>query len=138
MKRLILAAAVFLLPAAGITVLAQPAVADIGGECNGSNKVCLYESTNYNGDSLDHWANFATDDSNFNNNNWYDRNGIETNDSLNDEASSIKNRKGCTVVLYEDSNHNGTSTSWRNGANDGSLRDNPIGDNRASSLDMTC
>jgi hypothetical protein len=101
--------------------------------------VCLYQDVDYNRDSSeDHWANFATSDSNFNNNHWYDENGIETNDGLNDETTSLRNRRGCTIVLYRSSNHGGTSTSFSSGANDAYLGDNPVGSNQASSLEITC
>lgn len=136
-KRLIVALAVLALPVAASTMLAQPASADPNGTCT-SGVVCLYENNNYNRDAVDHWANFRTDDTNFNNNNWLDRNHVDTGDGLNDEASSIKNRRGCTVVLYQNSGFGGARTSFANGEDDGNLSDDSIGGNRASSLDIRC
>lgn len=136
-KRSIVALAVFALPVAGLTMVAQPASADPNGACS-SGVVCLYENSNYNRDAVDHWANFRTDDTNFNNNSWLDRNHVDTGDGLNDETSSIKNRRGCTVVLFQNSGFSGARNSFAHGEDDSNLSDDDIDDNRASSLDIRC
>ncbi|MGN9907655.1 peptidase inhibitor family I36 protein [Phytohabitans sp. LJ34] len=139
MRRLIIAVAMALLPVAGIAVAAQPASADPGGFCN-SGRVCLYENTNYNRNegSAEHWMNFLTSDSSFNNNEWLDENHVATGDGMNDETSSMRNDRGCTAALYQHADYSGARTSIAHGGAFSSLSSRDIGDNRGSSLRIFC
>lgn len=118
--------------AAGLAVAAGPAMAGPRGSC-ASGRVCLYENNDFNRGNTDHWLDFTRDDYDFRNNYW-----SGSNDSIDNETSSIKNRIGCTVTLYQHVGGTGASSSFSNGAADGFLANNRIGDNRASALNIWC
>jgi hypothetical protein len=54
-------------------------------------------------------------DSDFKGNHWRDGNGNLTNDDMNDETSSVKNRTGCEVRLYQNADYAGDYTKFANG-----------------------
>lgn len=120
-----------------LSLAAAPALAGAGGFC-ASGRACLYENNDFNNGNTDHWRDVISDDSTFTNNVWLDNQGSSTNDGMNDETSSIKNRRGCSVRLWQHSSFMGASTTFGNGVNDGFLANNAIGDNRASSIDILC
>jgi hypothetical protein len=116
---------------------ALPANAGPDGHC-GKRFVCLYENEDFNGGSSMHYRDFTRDDANFQNNNWLDLNGTESNDGMNDETSSIQLGASCSGTLWQNANWTGAHTNWGPGKADGKLSNNPIGDNRASSIRVTC
>jgi len=120
-----------------LSLAATPASAGAGGSC-ASGRVCLYENNDFNNGNVDHWRDFTADDSTLTNNNWFNNQGSSANDIMNDETSSIKNRRGCSVRLWQNSSYGGASSTFGNGVNDGILSNNSIGDNRASSVDVLC
>ena len=115
---------------AGLTMTASPASA--AGSCSAGN-ICLFENNDYNQGNTNHWRDFTGDIRNFNDYKW-----VGSNDNMDNETSSIKNRGGCTVTLYQDIGWKGDDSDFANGANDGFLANNKVGDNRASSLDSWC
>jgi hypothetical protein len=120
---------------AGLALAAVPASADVViqvGSCSSGN-ICLFENNDYNQGNTNHWRDFRGDIRNFNDYNW-----VGSSDNMDNETSSIKNRRGCTVTLYQHIAWRGEDTDFRNGRNDGFLANDPIGDNRASSLDSWC
>jgi hypothetical protein len=104
------------------------------GSCASPN-FCLFENNDFNRGNTNHWLDLRGSDSNLKNNYWYDNNGSQTNDSINDELSSVKNRTACNVMLWQDANYKGThATKSIKGTDDGVLGNNDIGDNRTSSV----
>ncbi|RJL23287.1 peptidase inhibitor family I36 protein [Bailinhaonella thermotolerans] len=128
----VLRSAIVALAAAGACVLAAelPASACPGGGCS-SGRFCLYENNDYNQGNTDHWLDFVNDDFDLRNNYW-----SGSNDSIDNEASSMRNRRGCSVRLWQHVGGTGAQSTWANGANDGFLANNAIGDNRASAVDV--
>ena len=120
--------------AIGVTV---PASASPGGGCP-SSKFCIYENNNYNAGNTDHWRDFTADNANFNNVVWLDHQQFETDDHMDNEASSIKNRTGKDIRLYQNTGFTGTWSAWHAGVNDPMLGQfaDAIGDNRASAVDF--
>ncbi|MFI1866129.1 peptidase inhibitor family I36 protein [Streptomyces jumonjinensis] len=126
-----LLAATVLVP--GFIPAAQAEASDIrAGSCNAPN-FCLFENANFNQGGVNHWRDITHEDHDFMGNHWRDNNGYLTDVDMNDETSSVKNRTGCSVRLYENANYQGDFTGFDNGAGDGSLSDNRIGNDRASS-----
>ncbi|MEQ4715471.1 peptidase inhibitor family I36 protein [Nonomuraea sp. B19D2] len=123
---------------AGVLAWGAPASADPDGKCSGG-WVCLYENEDFNRDkgvSGDHWRNFKESKSNFSDFNWRDHGGNDSGDGMNDETSSIRNRTGKTIILYQDSGWSGTPDAFLPGSewDDGKLSNDPIEDNEASSI----
>jgi hypothetical protein len=102
------------------------------GSCSTGN-ICLFENRDYNTGDDNHWRDFRGNIRNFNDYNW-----VGTNDNMDNETSSIKNRRGCTVTLYQHIAYEGADSDFPNGRNDENLADNNVGENRASSLDSWC
>jgi opacity protein-like surface antigen len=119
--------------AAAMTVAATPAAAV--GSCASPN-FCLFENNDFNQDDTNHWLDLTRDDYDLRNNYWYDNNGDQTNDRIDNETSSVKNRSGCNVRLWQDVGGTGAHTRIDNGHDDGFLANNAIGDNRLSAVDM--
>lgn len=127
------------------TLFAAPAQAGPNGGCDTENtrpRVCLFENKDFNagqGASGDHWRTFTANDSDFRNNNWLDRNSADSGDGMDNETSSIKTSIGTACAwIYQHVNYEGASSMlgallWAE-----SLDRAPIGDNRASSLDIVC
>lgn len=135
MRPMILASSACALALAGTAVLAGPAEAGPHGTC-AARRACLYENNDFNRGNTDHWRDFTTSNYNFNHVLWRDSNGSETNDHMDNETSSIRNRRGCTVRLWQDVGGTGASTDFRNNVDDGFLANNSIGDNRASAIQI--
>lgn len=112
----------------GFAVMPASAV----GSCDAGN-ICLFENRDYNAGDLNHWRDFRGNIRNFNDYNW-----VGTSDNMDNETSSIKNRRGCTVTLYQHIGYEGADSDFANGRFDDNLADNNIGENRASSLDSWC
>jgi hypothetical protein len=95
-----------------------------------SGEVCLFENNDYNQNNTNHVRQWTGDDSDYSNNVWHN-----SNDGLDDEASSVKNNGGGSynVTLYQHRNGGGAWTRFAPGTADPYLANNNIGDNRASS-----
>lgn len=118
----------------GLMVAASPALAV--GSCTSGN-FCLFENNDFNkGNPNNHWLDLKHDDFDLRNNYWYDNNGDQTNDSIDNETSSVKNRIGCNVMLWQDVGGSGAHTKSISGTDDGFLENNVIGDNRLSAVDI--
>jgi S-formylglutathione hydrolase FrmB len=113
------------------------AYAGPGGSC-ASGRVCLYENNDFNGGNTDHWRDFTADAGDFNRIVWLDNRGSSTNDHMDNETSSERNRRGCSYRLWQNVGSSGASTVFANGVDDGFLANNDIGDNRASAIDLFC
>jgi len=105
------------------------------GSCSSPN-FCLFENEDFNRGDTNHWLDLRSDDFNLNNNYWYNGDGSQTNDSIDNETSSVKNRRGCNVMLWQDVGGTGDHTKSISGTDDGKLANNAIGDNRLSAVDM--
>jgi len=106
-----------------------------------SGEFCLWENQDYNSGThsstygIYEWE--SSDDS-FANNHWRDLYGNDGTDVLDNEASSARNRTGCTVVLYQDKYYGGDKTAFGPGDKSGDLSKLKIDDNRASSVKFDC
>lgn len=136
-RKLGLAAIVAASAATATMVSAAPASADGHSRCSGG-WFCLYENNDFNRGNDDHWRNFKRNKRNFNNYNWLRPGGGNSGDPMDNEASSVKNRTGHCVTLYQHIGYGGEKSEFRAGDNDGYLRNNAVGDNRASAVRMTC
>jgi hypothetical protein len=122
---------------------ASPAAASTqqiqAGSCS-SGYVCLFENVNYNQNAgeVNHWRDFSGSVKTFGSLKWYNGDGSESNDKMNDETSSLKNRLGCSVTLYEHKDYEGDHTQFLNGANRADFDGTSIDHNRASSLKTAC
>lgn len=118
---------------------AVPASADAHGRCT-AGYVCLFENRDYNQGSGDHWSNRVNNDGDFRNNNWKNAGGKDSGDGMDNETSSIRNRLGRCVTLYQNVGYTGAYSEFHSGSSydDGHLTNNDIGDNRASAIKMTC
>jgi hypothetical protein len=125
------------LPATAAPATGHTGVLNAKGACSSSN-FCLYENSEYNENAGDHWRNLRQGDADFRNNNWRDAVGEDSGDGMDDETSSVKNRSGCAVVLYQHVGHEGDHTVFANGTYDPYLANNKIDDNRASSAIFDC
>jgi hypothetical protein len=103
------------------------------GSCSSPN-FCLFENNDFNKGNTNHWLDLHGSDKNLKDNYWYNGDGSQTNDSINDELSSVKNRAGCDVMLWQDASYQGAYTKSISGTDDGFLENNNIGDNRTSSV----
>lgn len=135
MRPMVLASSACALALAGMTCLAVPAQAGAHATC-AAGRACLYENNDFNRGNTDHWRDFTASNWDFNRVLWRDSNGSETNDHMDNETSSIRNRRGCTVRLWQNVGGTGASTSFRDNVADGFLANNSIGDNRASAIQM--
>ncbi|WP_461003787.1 peptidase inhibitor family I36 protein [Streptomonospora sediminis] len=97
------------------------------------DEFCLYENYDFNDDSTNHVRQWTTNDDEYHNNNWYN-----SNDELDNEASSVWNRTGCDVTLYQHTSYSGSHTTYEDGERDGNLKNDAVGDNRASSHKIRC
>jgi hypothetical protein len=140
MRRSILGAVLAVTAGAGLAFTATPASADTAqiqvGSCS-SGYVCLFENPNYNAGDTNHWRDFSND-ANIGGLNWYNGDGSESNDNMNDETSSLKNRVGCLARLYQHANRGGDHADFLNGASVPNLSTTNIGENRASSVWTNC
>jgi hypothetical protein len=116
-----------------LTFAASPAFAV--GSCT-SGHFCLFENNDFNRGNTNHWLDLRADDYDLRNNYWYDNSGNQTNDSIDNETSSVKNRIGCNVMLWQDVGGTGAHTKSISGTDDGFLENNAIGDNRLSAVDI--
>lgn len=135
MRRYVIGGAACALALVGSTALAGPARAGAHGTC-ASGLACLYENNDFNRGNTDHWRDFRSSNFDFNRVLWRDSNGSETNDHMDNETSSIRNRRGCTVRLWQNVGGTGAHTDFRNNVDDGFLANNSIGDNRASAIQI--
>ncbi|NEY33099.1 hypothetical protein GTU99_13010 [Streptomyces sp. PRKS01-65] len=134
-RLLVPAAAALLLPL-GLTSTAQADAARIlAGSCAAPN-FCLFENNDFNQGNTNHWRDITHSDDDFRGNHWRDGNGWLTDDDMNDETSSVKNRTGRTVCLYQNPGYTGDPSGFADGADDGYLANNNVGDNRASSAEF--
>jgi Peptidase inhibitor family I36 len=121
--------------ACGVAGAAAPAYAGPHSSC-ARGRVCLYENNDFNRGNTDHWRDFVSDHYDFRKLVWLDSNGSATNDHMDNETSSIKNRRGCRVRLWQNVGGTGASTTFNDNVDDGFLANNSIGDNRASAIDV--
>jgi hypothetical protein len=125
-------------------LFAAPAQAEPRGRCNQEDRdarVCLFENPNFNagaGEAGDHWLTFTSSDRDFDTNEWRDRQGRLTDDGMNDETSSIKTSKGACARIYQDAGFSGTSNLLLPFLSAENMDEIEVGDNEASSLDITC
>jgi len=113
-----------------------PANAGDDGTC-AAERACLFENRDYNTGYPQHWRDFAGDDYDLSNNYWKTYGGVDTNDIMNDETSSVRTN-GCTVFLFQHAGYAGAFSYWLAGDRDGDLSNNGIGENRTSSVDVIC
>ncbi|MGA6165536.1 peptidase inhibitor family I36 protein [Amycolatopsis magusensis] len=131
MRKLISAAVVSIAVAGGLGLAAMPASAGVqAGSCSSGN-FCLFENNDYNNGNTNHWLDLRSDDWDLNNNYW-----VGSNDSIDNETSSVKNRRGCQVRLWQHVGGTGAHTRIENNQDDGFLSNNAIGDNRLSAVDI--
>ncbi|MER7504773.1 peptidase inhibitor family I36 protein [Nonomuraea pusilla] len=123
--------------AAALVAVSGPASASPRATCV-AGRVCLYASFDFNRGEEDRWHDFIGDDSDLSDNIWLDGDFAGTGRSMDDEASSVRNRAGCTVTLWQYPGYTGAHSTFADGANDGFLANNSVGNNRASSLDIWC
>ena len=131
MRKLVSGAVAAVVVMTGMVVVTGQAAAV--GSCSSPN-FCLFENEDFNRGNTNHWLDLRASDPNLKNNYWYNGDGSQTNDSINDELSSVKNRAGCDVMLWQDANYKGAGTKSISGTDDGKLANNNIGDNRTSSV----
>ncbi|MFI8951482.1 peptidase inhibitor family I36 protein [Streptomyces sp. NPDC053750] len=119
--------------------LASPANASaervFAGSCSSGN-FCLFENNDFNNGNTNHWRDITHNDRDFRGNHWRDGNGWLTDDDMNDETSSVKNRTGGTVCLYQNPGYTGDRSGFADGADDGYLANNDIEDNSASAAEF--
>jgi hypothetical protein len=120
----------------GVAAPAAPGSDDVtvaaplrNGVCD-PGEICVYKNANREGPVID-WASGDTD-YNYNNDTWPIVGGPVAN-----EASSVWNRTGCEVRLYEEVDHNGDSAPigagrWRN------LSGTQVGNDNAESHKSFC
>ncbi len=140
-----LAAAVGAAAAAGIAAvaLAAPAQAGPNGTC-ASGYLCVYDGLNYNAGQSDAndrniswqfgWAGEILDLPG--NERWRDGDGDITSSFVNNDITSFKNRTGCTVVFYRQTNGGGIMQKFASGTEQKNLSDNRIGNNTISSFEL--
>ncbi|MEO3766026.1 hypothetical protein [Streptomyces sp. B8F3] len=128
------------------TLFTAPAQAGPRGGCDQdsqSPRVCLFENTNFNGGSSgpassDHWRTFVGSDDDFRNNNWLNRSSNDSGDGMDNETSSLKTSIATCAVIYQHPSRTGASSLLLQNLSAEELYGTGIGDNRASSLDITC
>ncbi|HEX5493811.1 MAG TPA: hypothetical protein VFX70_04465 [Mycobacteriales bacterium] len=135
MRSIIVVGGVCALALASTTMLATSAEAGARGTC-AKGWACLYENNDFNNGNTDHWRDFRSSNYDFNKVLWRDSHGSQTNDHMDNETSAIRNRRGCTVRLWQNVGGTGASTDFHNNVSDGFLKNNSIGDNRASAIQM--
>ncbi|MEV0590246.1 peptidase inhibitor family I36 protein [Nonomuraea cavernae] len=138
MKPIIRAAAV--VGAALSLTLVLPAVAFAGprGTCS-SGRVCLYKAPDFNNGFSDLWADFGGDDTDLRDNRWrFGDHAIAFWSRVDNETSSLRNDSLCRVTLWQNRFFTGAHSTFEPGAADGYLPNNAVGDNSASSLDISC
>jgi hypothetical protein len=128
----IAAAALFTMVIPAATASASPRATCVGG------RVCFYAGYDYNRGTVDHWRDFVTDESNMVDNNWLNWDYSNTWHSMDNEASSFRNRIGCSATLWQHPNYTGAHSTFIANENDGFLANNAIGNNRVSSVDIWC
>jgi hypothetical protein len=128
MRRIVSGALAAAAVLAGLTALASPASAS--GSCD-TGKFCLFENNDFNNGNTNHWLDLTKDDFDLRNNYW-----TGSNDSIDNETSSVKNRIGCNVMLWQDVGGTGAHTKSISNTDDGFLENNAIGDNRLSAVDI--
>jgi hypothetical protein len=131
----IVCASLLLLSLSGL--VSGTAYAGSDGFCY-TGRACLYENYDFNNGNTDHWRDFTRDYGDFRQLVWLNNQGSQTSDHMDNETSSIKNRRGCTFRLWQDVGYKGAYSDFSNGINDGYLANNAIKDNRASSIDIFC
>jgi len=98
-------------------------------------EICLWENVDYNKDNTRNVRQFTPNVSDYSSPLWWnnDKNAW-TNDEIDDETSSVKNKDPyCNVNLWQYANYSGARTVFSPGESDGNLSNDNIGDNRASS-----
>jgi hypothetical protein len=116
---------------------ALPANAGPDGHC-GKRFACIYENEDFNIDSTMHYRDFTGDYKDFRQLHWLDYNGSDSNDGMDNETSSIQTGASCSATLWQNVGWTGAHNNWGPGKADGKLSNNDIGDNRASSIRVTC
>ncbi len=128
----IAAAALFTLVAPVPTATASPRSTCYGG------RVCLYAGFDYNRGQADHWRDFVHDDTDLSDDNWLAWDYSNSWHSMNNETSSVRNRIGGPITLWQHANFTGAHSTFLNDSNDGFLANNAVGNNRTSSIDIWC
>jgi hypothetical protein len=111
-------------------MMAMATPASAVGSCD-PGKFCLFENNDFNAGNTNHWLDLTRDDFDLRNNYW-----TGSNDSIDNETSSVKNKVGCDVMLWQHVGGTGAHTKSINNTNDGFLENNAIGDNRLSAVDI--
>jgi hypothetical protein len=128
-RRMVSGALAAVVVATGMMVVTGTASAV--GSCSSPN-FCLFENNDFNkGNPNNHWLDLTGDDFDLRDNRW-----VGTSDGIDNETSSVKNRRGCDVMLWQDVGGTGAHTKSINGTDDGFLENNAIGDNRLSAVNM--
>jgi hypothetical protein len=112
---------------AAVPALAGTAAADSQNDCPRGN-FCIWQDYGFN----EHMKSWPGTDRSYENNSW-----PGTTDGLNNEASSVWNRKSCAVIVYQGYGHTGETETFTSDDEDGRLSNNEIGDNRMSSHEVT-
>ncbi|GGP03595.1 peptidase inhibitor family I36 protein [Nonomuraea glycinis] len=128
----IAAAALFTLVAPVPTATASPRSTCYGG------RVCLYAGFDYNRGQTDHWRDFVQDDTDLSDDNWLAWDYSNSWHSMNNETSSVRNRIGCPITLWQHAYFTGAHSTFLHDSNDGFLANNAVGNNRTSSIDIWC
>ncbi|NYI07666.1 peptidase inhibitor family I36 protein [Allostreptomyces psammosilenae] len=132
MKRTFRRTALVAVMALAVLPAATGVASAANGTC-GTGEFCLWENQDFNGSNDGGIYEWTGDDSDYNNDEWYN-----TDDGLDNEASSVRNLESCAVRLYQHVSHEGAYTTFQSGDDDGYLNNNNIGDNRASSHRSVC
>lgn len=128
------------LAVAALLALAAPAAAASASPrstCYGG-RLCLYAGFDYNRGQTDYWRDFVRDDTNLLDNNWLHWDYSNSWHTMNNETSSVRNRVGCPITLWQHASFTGAHSTFLNNSNDGFLANNGIGNNRTSSIDIWC
>ncbi|MFG1946104.1 peptidase inhibitor family I36 protein [Nonomuraea sp. NPDC048826] len=127
-----LVAAVLLVLAVPVPAAASPRSACFQG------RVCLYAGFDFNRGQVDLWRDFVRDDPDLSGDTWLKWDYTDSWIGMNNETSSAKNRLGCPVTLWQNPYFTGAHSTLGHGTGDGFLANNPVGNNRVSSLDIQC
>ncbi|MDA0636646.1 peptidase inhibitor family I36 protein [Nonomuraea sp. MCN248] len=132
-----LMATLVIAPVAAVLLASAPAEASPRSACF-HGRVCLYAGSDFNRGQVDLWRDFVRDDVNMADDTWLRWDYTDSSLGMNNDTTSARNRVGCPVTLWQNPYFTGAHSTLGPGTGDGLLTNNPIGDNRASSLDIWC
>ncbi|MEU8249782.1 hypothetical protein [Nonomuraea sp. NPDC048916] len=126
--------------AAASLALALPAAAFAGpdGACY-SGRACLYKAPDFNNGFSDLWVEFGADDADLRDNRLrFGDHAIAFWSRVDNETSSVKNDSTCNITLWQNRFFTGAHTTFAPGSVDGYLLNDAVGDNNASSIQVSC